>query len=181
VDVGGAHRRCCGAALAPGAWSSCEADGRAEGALLPDFLWHGAKAHGFRGDVWSCACVAQVLQWECAVACSARQVARLRKPIGWTCKVPITRAIQRDEQAIDAWRSQVWPALKECDLAQARKVVLLDESGFYLLPGKVQTSWPRGQTPILRQWQSRDHLSMMGAVTPHGHVYRLVREHAMNK
>src|SRR3954447_23343843 len=22
--------------------------------LIPDFLWHGAEAYGFRGDVWTC-------------------------------------------------------------------------------------------------------------------------------
>ena len=29
---------------------------------LPDFLWHGAEAYGFRGDVWTCARIAQVIQ-----------------------------------------------------------------------------------------------------------------------
>ena len=26
--------------------------------LLPDFLWHGAEAYGFRGEVWTCGRVA---------------------------------------------------------------------------------------------------------------------------
>src|SRR5262249_61789014 len=25
-----------------------------QGRLVPDFLWHGAEAYGFRGDVWTC-------------------------------------------------------------------------------------------------------------------------------
>ncbi len=29
--------------------------------LIPDFLWHGAEAYGFRGDVWTCEPVAGVL------------------------------------------------------------------------------------------------------------------------
>src|SRR5260370_16356130 len=29
--------------------------------LIPDFLWHGAEAHGFLGDVWPCARVPRVL------------------------------------------------------------------------------------------------------------------------
>lgn len=149
--------------------------------LLPDFLWHGAEAYGFRGDVWNCARVAQVLKWECGIAYSTRQVARLLKSIGWTRQVPITRAIQRDEQMINAWRNERWPAIKRRAAAEGRKLALLDESGFYLLPAKIKTYAPRGQTPVLRAWQSRDHLSMMGAVTPNGHVYMMVREHAMDK
>jgi transposase len=26
--------------------------------LIPEFLWHGAEAYGFRGDVWTCARIA---------------------------------------------------------------------------------------------------------------------------
>jgi transposase len=32
--------------------------------LVPDFLWHGAEAYGFRGDVWTCGRVAGVLEAE---------------------------------------------------------------------------------------------------------------------
>jgi transposase len=41
----------------------------------------------------------------------------------------------------------------------------LDESGFMLQP-LVRRSWaPRGQTPILRCWDRRDRLSVIGAIT----------------
>jgi transposase len=32
--------------------------------LLPDFLWHGAEAYGFRGEVWTCARIAGVIAQE---------------------------------------------------------------------------------------------------------------------
>lgn len=41
----------------------------------------------------------------------------------------------------------------------------LDESGFMLQP-LVRRSWaPRGQTPIIRCWDRRDRLSVIGAIT----------------
>ena len=30
--------------------------------MLPDFLWHGAEAYGFRGQVQTCGRVAQVMR-----------------------------------------------------------------------------------------------------------------------
>src|ERR1700752_18504 len=36
----------------------------AQGRMIPDFLWHGAEAYGFRGEVWTCPRVAKVLEWE---------------------------------------------------------------------------------------------------------------------
>src|SRR5438045_7911351 len=32
--------------------------------LIPEFLWHGPEAYGFRGRVWTCARVARVIEEE---------------------------------------------------------------------------------------------------------------------
>src|SRR5437667_8292798 len=69
--------------------------------LLPDFLWHGAEAYGFRGDVWTCTRIAQVLHWEFGVSFHKDHVSRMLKALAWTPQIPITRAIQRDEEAIE--------------------------------------------------------------------------------
>jgi transposase len=148
--------------------------------LLPDFLWHGAEAYGFRGDVWTCARVAQVLKEEFGVAYSKSQVSRILKGLRWTPQVPITRAIQRDEEAIARWREGVWPGLRGRARRERRALVFVDESGFYLLPGVVKTYGPEGETPVLDEWQTRDHLSVMGGLTPAGKVYVLVRPESLN-
>ncbi len=96
--------------------------------------------------------------------------------MGWTPQIPITRAIQRDEEAIARWRTETWPELKKRARYERRMTILMDESGFYLLPSVVKTYAPRGQTPVLHEWNSRDHLSVMGAVTPEGKIFTLVRQ-----
>src|SRR5882724_10468155 len=80
---------------------------------VPDFLWHGAEAYGFRGDVWTCGRIAQVIQWELGVSYHKDHVSRLMKDLGWTPQIPVTRAIQRDEAAIERWRELVWPELQQ--------------------------------------------------------------------
>jgi transposase len=82
--------------------------------LIPDFLWHGPEAYGFRGKDWTCPRVAKVLQEEFRVLYSKSQVSRLLKEIGWTPQVPLTRAIQRDEEAIQRWRVERWPSERAC-------------------------------------------------------------------
>ncbi len=52
----------------------------------------------------------------------------------------------------------------------------VDESGFYPLPAVGRTYAPRGQTPILREWCTRDHLSMIAAVNAEGCFHARVRE-----
>lgn len=148
--------------------------------LLPDFLWHGAEAYGFRGDVWTCERVAGVIGEEFGITYSKSQVSRLLKRLGWTPQIPITRALQRDEELIGRWRDGSWPALKEKARRERRTLVFVDESGFYLLPGVVKTYAPTGRTPVIDEWQTRDHLSVMGGVTPQGEVYSLVRPTSLN-
>jgi transposase len=148
--------------------------------LIPDFLWHGTEAYGFRGEVWTCARVAQVIEEEFGVSYSKSQVSRILKGLGWTPQIPITRAIQRDEEAIEQWRVDLWPELKKRARRERRALVFVDEAGFYLLPGVVKTYSPKGQTPIVDEWQTRDHLSVMGGVTVEGKVYSLVRPKSLN-
>ena len=81
--------------------------------LVPDLLSHGAEAYGFLGDVWTCSRIATVIRLELEVSYSRAQVSRLMKRLAWTPQVPIERAIQRDEAAIEAWRRDRWPELKK--------------------------------------------------------------------
>lgn len=46
--------------------------------------------------------------------------------------------------------------------------MLVDESGFYPLPAVALTWAPRGQTPILTEWQTRDHLSVISGIPRDG-------------
>src|SRR5438874_1995591 len=120
--------------------------------LLPDFLWHGPEAYGFRGEVWTCARVARVLKEEFGVSYSKSQVSRILKGLGWTPQAPVPRAIQRDEDAIDRWRAEAWPALRRRAWRERRTLVFVDESGFYLLPGVVKSYSPEALTPVLYEW-----------------------------
>jgi transposase len=136
--------------------------------LIPDFPWHGPEAYGFRGAVWTCPRVVEVLARELGVTYHRDHVSRLLKELGWTPQIPITRAIQRDEAAIAHWRTQVWPDLRRRAATERRTLVFVDESGFYLLPSVVRTYGPRGQTPVVDKKLTRDHLSVMAGLTPVG-------------
>lgn len=148
--------------------------------LLPDILWHGAEAYGFRGDVWTCARIAGAIEEEFGISYSKSQVSRLLRRLGWTPQIPVVRALQRDEPEIERWRAERWPALKEMAREGRSVLVFVDEAGFYLLPGVVKTYAPKDRTPILDEWQTRDHLSVMAAVSMEAKIYTLVRPRSLN-
>lgn len=65
-------------------------------------------------------------------------------------------------------------------LSEGRTIIFIDESGFYLLPMAVRTYAPRGKTPILEEYLSRDHLSVIGAVTPNGKFILKMYDHPIS-
>ena len=76
-------------------------------------------------------------------------------------------ATQRNEKAIEHWKTHHWPQQKKAE-QEKRTFMFVDEAGFYLLPMMVRTSAPRGQTPVLRVEITRDHLAVIGGITPTG-------------
>lgn len=54
----------------------------------------------------------------------------------------------------------------------------VDEAAFYLLAGLVRTYAPRGQTPILHVPLTRDHLSVISAITERGQLLAQMQAHA---
>src|SRR4051794_20510129 len=58
--------------------------------------------------------------------------------------------------------------------------MFVDQSGFYLLPTVVRTYALVGQTPILHEKLTRDHLSAMSGITLEGKLLMLEQERAFN-
>jgi transposase len=64
--------------------------------------------------------------------------------------------------------------------APQQTILFLDESGFYPLPSVVHTYAPMGQTPILREWWTRAHLSAISAISPEGKLDCHGQDHAID-
>lgn len=80
---------------------------------LPKLLARGAETYGFRGEVWTCERVAEVILKEFGVSYHPAHVSRLVREVGLSLQKPTRRANQRDEEAIKRWKEERWPSLKK--------------------------------------------------------------------
>jgi len=80
---------------------------------LPALLKRGAQAYGFVGDVWTQARIASLIKREFGVSYHVDHIGRLLRSIGWSVQKPTLRATERNDAAIERWRSEKWPALKK--------------------------------------------------------------------
>lgn len=88
-------------------------------AQLPDLLKAGATAYGFSGQIWTSQRVAWLIKVYFGVVYHRAHISLLLRQLGFSVQKPITRATQRDEQAIARWREEKWPALKKKPRRQA--------------------------------------------------------------
>lgn len=75
--------------------------------------------------------------------------------------------------------SSAGPCSKKAD-TEGYVILYVDEAGFYLLPGVVRTWAPKGQTPILRCKLTRDHLSVISAISAAGALYLQIQAEAFD-
>jgi transposase len=85
---------------------------RQRGKLLK-LLLKGAAAHGFRTDLWTLPRVAEVIARTFGVRYHPAHVWKILRGEGWSCQKPERRARERDETAIQRWRTERWPHIKK--------------------------------------------------------------------
>ncbi|MFD6860822.1 winged helix-turn-helix domain-containing protein [Rhodococcus sp. NPDC060090] len=77
-------------------------------------LLKGPQANGFATGVWTLGRVAIVIERLTGVTYGPTQTwTILRTRLGWSRQRPARRAVERDEDAIVAWRENEWPRIKK--------------------------------------------------------------------
>lgn len=80
---------------------------------LVKLLLQGPRARGYRTQLWTTARIAEVIRREFGVDYHRDHVGRLMHSLNWSPQIPETRAVERDEQAIERWKRKTWPRVKK--------------------------------------------------------------------
>jgi transposase len=80
---------------------------------LPKLLAVGARAYGYRNDLWTTRRIGAVIQREFGVKYHPAHVSRILADLGWSCQKPERRALERNEAAIEHWKRHRWVEIKK--------------------------------------------------------------------
>jgi transposase len=80
---------------------------------LVRLLLKGARAHGYRTDLWTTARIAEVITRRFRVTYHRDHVGRLMHRLGWSHQKPERRALERDDATIAHWKRVHWPRIKK--------------------------------------------------------------------
>lgn len=82
-------------------------------AALRATLLEGPTEHGFGTELWTIKRVGAVIERMHGVRFGKTQVWRILGALGFSPQKPAKRAIERDEDAVRAWKRRTWPSLKK--------------------------------------------------------------------
>lgn len=80
---------------------------------LRQLLLDGPRAAGFATELWTCARVAELVRREFGVSYHPDHLGRILHDLGFSPQKPQRRAAERNEAAIERWRSHDWPRIKK--------------------------------------------------------------------
>lgn len=80
---------------------------------LEKHLLRGAQAAGYPTPLLTCPRVVELIRQKFGIRYHVDHVGRLLHRLGFSPQKPERRAIERDEEEIQRWIKQTWPALKK--------------------------------------------------------------------
>jgi transposase len=146
----------------------------------------GPAAHGWADQRWTLARVTALIGRLFHVHYTLRGTSYLLHRIGFTPRVPIHRAAERDEEAVAAWRTETWARVSRMSAATGAWICFEDEAGQNLRPPRARTWAPRGRTPVVAvSGKGSGRVSVAGLVclkpATRGRLFYRVRIHRGRK
>src|SRR5580700_819868 len=94
---------------------------------LLGILVTGARAYGYPTDLWTLKRIAEVIRKEYGVSYTLSGVWRVLRALGFSAQVPLTIALEREEQYIRKWVRSVWPEILDRARRTRATLVFVDE------------------------------------------------------
>jgi transposase len=107
-------------------------------------------------------------------------VGKLLAKLGLTPQKPLKRAYERDPVAIEAWKTDVYPAIAKRAKKRGGEIFFWDESGFRSEAVQGKTWGVKGQTPIIFVPGTRQSVSAASAVNAKGGFWCATYKGGMN-
>ncbi|MDL5246256.1 IS630 family transposase [Leptospira weilii] len=140
---------------------------------LKGIILKGPTSCGYPNELWSTYRVSEIIRKKFGVTYHQDYVGTLLHQLGFSYQKPKRRALERDEKAIETWKTKTWPDIKKAQ-NEGFKILFLDESGISQNPYTVKTWSLIGKTPILLHKMSWKKLSVIGAISQKDFHFQII-------
>jgi transposase len=135
------------------------------------FRWINGKdprQHGFDFGLWTRRVVSELVVDRFGIDLSLASVGKVLANVGLTPQKPLTRAYERDPEAIEAWKRETYPSIAAAAKRSGAEIYFWDESGFRADAVQGTTWGVKGETPVVEVPGKRQTISAASAVNSKG-------------
>ncbi len=129
------------------------------------------RQYGFDFGLWSRRIVQALIQERLGISIGITAVGRLLASLDITPQKPLRRAYERDPEAVEQWRNELYPKLKARAKRAGAMIFFLDEAGFQSDPVLGRTYGLKGETPVVTTSGQRQSINVISAVNARGEFW----------
>jgi transposase len=147
------------------------------------FRWVNGKdprQYGLDFGLWTRSLVADLIAQKFDIRLGLTAVGELLAKLGLTPQKPLQRAYQRDPEAIERWRREIFPSIAAEAKLSGGDVYFWDESGFRADSVHGKTWGVKGRTPVVERPGQRQSISAASAVNSKGAFWYCTYEGGLN-
>jgi transposase len=122
----------------------------------------------FAFALWTRDMVRELIEREFGVTMSLGAVGRLLRRLGLSPQRPLYRAYQQDPEAVERWKSEEYPLIKDEAAREGAVIYFLDEAAVRSDSHSGTTWAKRGQTPVVKATGARYSVNMISGVSAKG-------------
>jgi transposase len=126
------------------------------------------RQYGFDFGLWTRRIVQTLIQEKMSIGLGLTAVGRLLAGLEITPQKPLRRAYERDPEAVEQWRRETYPRLRQRAKRLGAMIFFLDEAGFQSDPPLGRTYGLKGHTPVVRTSGQRQSINVISAVNARG-------------
>jgi len=121
--------------------------------------------------LWTRRIVRDLIRLQFDVEMTPQGVGQLLRRLGLSPQRPLYRAYQQNPEAVQQWKEDRYPAIREQARQEGAEIYFGDESGVRT-DHHAGTTWaPVGQTPVVEVTGERKSVNMISAVSPGGTLH----------
>ena len=135
------------------------------------FVWVNGKnpqQYGFDFGLWTLRVIRELVARNDGIALSLASIGAILARVGLSPQKPLQHACQRDQQAVERWVKESYPALAQRARNEKAEIFFWDESGFRADAVHGKTWAMKGQRPVIQRPGQRQSVSAASAVNSKG-------------